>query len=154
MEKLIFKKDSFFFEDDEKFVAKLEEMDEFDSLLLAESMSNDVSKVKEILINNYAFDLLFYSDDNEVGNAEINVYSDELVSICVISIKEEFRGRGYGLKAIELIKAFAKELGFKSVRGECRKELHHFYSKLGAKFESRLEEDNELMFDSFYYDLD
>jgi hypothetical protein len=154
MEKLIFKNDSFYFKKDESFVAKLDELDSFDSLELYKAMDNNPTDLLEVLKEEYSFGLTFLDNNIEVGDVSLDVFSDEILSISVLSIKRGERRKGHGLKALALIKEFAKEVGFKSVRGECREELRDFYSKLGAKFESRLEEDDELMFNPFYYDLD
>lgn len=115
----------------------------------------DTNKIKtEAIFDRDECDASFevYLNDIYIGGALAHLYDDE-IEIELLSIKEEFRGKGYGSKAFKQYIELATKEGIKFIKGDAQIHRIAFYKRLGAKFECRVPGDETLINDVFYIDL-
>ena len=93
-----------------------------------------------------------YLGDTIIGSAD-GFFDDVYFRIDGIDIEEEYRGKGYGTKAMEQLIDFAKSHGVLFIRAECPSCRINFYKRLGAIFECRTEDDETYINNVFYIDI-
>lgn len=98
------------------------------------------------------YGIYIYINDRLAGDI-IGFADEESIHIEVISLKEEYRRKGYGTIALNQLKEIGKSLGVSYIEGDCRNELIPFYKKLEADFNPRNEEDLTYINNRFYIDL-
>lgn len=120
-------------------------------------MSNEIKLVLEdgTFENDFidsGADVLIYLNDILIGDIVVFAGCEDM-HIELITLKENYRGKGYGEIALTQLKEIAKSLGIRNINGECRNSLINFYKRLGADFTPRTEYDLTYINNRFYIDL-
>lgn len=98
------------------------------------------------------WDILILLDGVRIGCISLQVYPPE-IHIESFGIDTIFQRRGYGTMVIEGLKELAKQYNVTTIEGESRSGLYEFYTNLGAVYENRTSDDEELILNKFYIDL-
>lgn len=88
--------------------------------------------------------IVLLDDEFPVGTCRIIEHGDGLASIGRVVVLENYRKIGLGAKVVTEAENWLRELGFKSVYVNSRKEVTPFYEKLGYEIVS-----GEIIHDTF-----
>lgn len=75
----------------------------------------DIEHIEEVYFNNKGLFLVLMDDENLVGTGAIKRLDDSTSELKRMWFLKEYRGKGWGLKMVHQLFAFAKEQGYKKV---------------------------------------
>lgn len=114
----------------------------------------DEIDLKEITMDEFEDNNIIeiFLNDTLIGDIEAYPCSD-CFGLVLISIDEEYRGKGYGTEAMKILIEVCSKLGVDYIHGDSPNKRKAFYKRLGAKYECRDEDDETYFNDRFYIDL-